>query len=55
MIYNITYSEYLEYEEDIEAISIDEAKKKFEEEVSLGQLEPTTARIMEYQVDPEII
>ena len=55
MIYNITYSEYMEYEEDIEAMSIEEAKRKFEEAVSSGEVEPTTARIMEYQVDPEII
>ena len=55
MIYSIVYSEYMEYEEDIEAVNIQEAKKKFEEAVSCGQLEPTTARVMEYQVDPEIV
>ena len=54
MIYTITYSEYMEFEESIEAISIEEAKKKFEEAVSKGECEPVTARVMEYVVDPEI-
>ena len=54
MIFNISYSEYMEYEEDIEAVNIEEAKKKFEQAVSDGQLEPMTARIIEYVVDPAL-
>jgi hypothetical protein len=44
----------MEYEEDIEAVSIDEAKKQFEAAVSEGQVEPTEARIIEYTVEPNV-
>lgn len=55
MIYNINYSEYMEFEEEIEAVNIEEAKRKFEEAVKNGECEPITARVMEYVVDPEIM
>lgn len=55
MTYTITYCEYLEYEEDVEAATIEEAKRKFEDMVSSGGVEPVTARILDYQVDPLII
>ena len=53
-MFNIIYSEYMEYEEDVEAINIEEAKKQFEQAVSDGQVEPMTARIIEYVVDPVV-
>lgn len=55
MIYKIQYSEYMEYDEDVEATSIEEAKRKFEAMVAAGEVEPITARVMEYVVDPEVI
>jgi hypothetical protein len=55
MIYTISYSEYMEYEETIEATTIEEAKRKFEDVVSNGGVVPVTARILEYQVDPIVI
>ena len=44
MNYTILYSEYMEYE----------AKKKFEEQVQAGQIEPTAARVTEYKVEPVV-
>jgi len=52
--FTIHYSEYLEYEEDVEASTIDEAKKQFELAVDDGQVEPVTAKILEYKVVPDI-
>ena len=52
MEYTIIYSEYMEYEEEIEAPNIDEAKRKFEEQVQAGSIEPTAARVTEYKVEP---
>lgn len=54
MIYSIVYSEYMEFEEDIEAMSIQEAKDKFEEAVKTGGIEPVAARVMDYEVTPVI-
>jgi hypothetical protein len=54
MTYNIIYAEYMEYDEDIEAVSIEEAKRKFEDAVSSGEIEPVQARVMEYQVEPNV-
>ena len=53
--FTINYSEYLEYEEEVEATTIEEAKKQFELAVEDGQVEPTTAKILEYKVMPDII
>lgn len=53
-LFNIVYSEYMEYEDDIEAVTIAEAKRKFEEAVKAGQIEPVTARVMEYEVTPDV-
>jgi hypothetical protein len=52
MLFKIIYSEYMEYEEEVEATTIDEAKKKLEEEVTDGQAEPTSAQVCEYKVEP---
>jgi hypothetical protein len=44
----------MEYEEDIEAVSIEEAKRQFETAVQNGEIEPTTAKVMEYKVEPNV-
>ena len=50
MMYKVLYAEYMEYEEDVEASSEQEAKVQFERAVQDGQIEPTEARVMEYKV-----
>jgi len=50
--FKIMYTEYLEYDEDVEASSEAEAKKQFESAVEDGQVEPVEARIVEYKVQP---
>ena len=54
MNYTVIYSEYMEYEEEIEASSIAEAKQKFEEIVQAGSCEPTAARVTVYKVEPVV-
>ena len=50
MNYKIIYVEYMEYEEDVEATSEEEARKQFQQAVEDGQVEPIEARIVEYKV-----
>ena len=52
--FTINYSEYLEYEEEVEAVTIDVAKRQFELAVEDGQVEPVTAKIIEYKVVPDV-
>lgn len=52
MLFKIIYSEYMEYEEQFEATTIEEAKRQFEEAVQDGQAEPTSAQVCEYKVEP---
>jgi hypothetical protein len=54
MTYTIIYSEYMEYEEDIEAVNIEEAKSKFESSVTNGEIEPIEAKVMQYKVEPNV-
>lgn len=53
-MFNVNYIEYMEYEEEIEATNIDEAKRQFEIAVEMGQVEPIEARVLEYKVMPKI-
>ena len=54
MQFKIIYSEYMEYEEEVEAETVDEAKREFEEQVTEGHAEPTSAQVCEYKVVPVV-
>ena len=54
MLYKIIYAEYMEYEEDVEASTPEEAKRQFEQAVEDGQVEPLEARIIQYKVEAKV-
>lgn len=50
-MFTINYSEFMSYQEDIEAINVEEARTKFEQAVENGQFEPVEAKIINYDID----
>lgn len=50
-LFRVNYEEYLHYEEFIEAVDADEAKKQFEN--SISDLDPLEAEVYSYDVYEE--